>query len=65
MNDNMWRNPAVQRNVKHTKEMGFELTGPETGRLACGKEGSGRMSEPQAILGAIEKMASKIKRKKR
>ncbi len=65
MNDNMWRNPAVRRNVKRAKEMGFELSGPETGRLACGEEGTGRMSEPQVILGAIEKMASKIKRKKR
>ncbi|UCF43180.1 MAG: hypothetical protein JSV99_11480 [Planctomycetota bacterium] len=65
MNDNMWNNPAVQRNVKLAQEMGFELTGPETGRLACGEEGVGRMSEPQGILGAIEKMASKIKRKKR
>jgi phosphopantothenoylcysteine decarboxylase/phosphopantothenate--cysteine ligase len=65
MNDNMWSNPAVQRNVKRAKEMGFELTGPEAGRLACGEEGTGRMSEPQDILEAITKMASKIKRKKR
>jgi phosphopantothenoylcysteine decarboxylase/phosphopantothenate--cysteine ligase len=65
MNDNMWHNPAVQRNVKLAQEMGFELTGPETGRLACGEEGIGRMSEPQEILEAITKMASKIKRKKR
>ncbi|UCC21731.1 MAG: phosphopantothenoylcysteine decarboxylase [Planctomycetota bacterium] len=65
MNNNMWNNPAVQRNVKLAQEMGFELTGPETGRLACGEEGIGRMSEPQDILEAITKMASKIKRKKR
>jgi len=65
MNDNMWSNPAVQRNVKRAKEMGFILTGPEAGRLACGAEGVGRMSAPQDILDALEKMASKIKRKKR
>ena len=62
MNSNMWDNPAVQRNVKTVKEMGFELIGPEEGRLACGAEGVGRMSEPQDILEAIEKIASEIKK---
>jgi phosphopantothenoylcysteine decarboxylase/phosphopantothenate--cysteine ligase len=64
MNDNMWNNPAVQRNIKMVKEMGFQLIGPVEGRLACGTEGIGRMSEPQDILKAIEKIASKIKRHK-
>jgi phosphopantothenoylcysteine decarboxylase/phosphopantothenate--cysteine ligase len=63
MNSNMWNNPAVQRNVKTIREMGFELIGPEEGRLACGAEGIGRMSEPEDILEALEKIASKIKRK--
>jgi phosphopantothenoylcysteine synthetase/decarboxylase len=62
MNSNMWDNPAVQRNVKTVKEMGFELIGPEEGRLACGAEGVGRMSEPQDILEAIMKIASEIKK---
>jgi phosphopantothenoylcysteine decarboxylase/phosphopantothenate--cysteine ligase len=65
MNSNMWNNPAVQRNVTAVKEMGFELTGPEEGRLACGTEGVGRMSEPQDILEAMERIASKIKRRKK
>ena len=64
MNNNMWDNPAVQRNVKTVKEMGFQLIGPVEGRLACGKEGIGRMSEPQDILEAIEKIASKINKRK-
>jgi phosphopantothenoylcysteine synthetase/decarboxylase len=65
MNDNMWNNPAVQRNIRMVIEMGFQLIGPVEGRLACGTEGIGRMSEPQDILEAIEKIASKIKRRKR
>ena len=65
MNSNMWDNPAVQRNVEIVKKMGFELIGPEEGRLACGAEGIGRMSEPEDILEAIEKIASKTKRKKK
>jgi phosphopantothenoylcysteine decarboxylase/phosphopantothenate--cysteine ligase len=64
MNDNMWNNPAVQRNIKTLKKMGFQLIGPVKGRLACGTEGLGRMAEPQDILKAIEKIVSKIKHKK-
>ena len=64
MNNNMWTNAAVQRNVKTVKEMGFELIGPVKGRLACGTEAIGRMAEPQDILKVIEKIASKVKRGK-
>ena len=65
MNNNMWTNAAVQRNIKAVKGMGFKLIGPEKGRLACGTEGIGRMSEPQDILEAIEKIASEIKHNKK
>ena len=63
MNNNMWANPAVQHNVKTLKERGFQFIGPAEGRLACGAEGLGRMSEPQEILEAIEKIASNIKKR--
>jgi phosphopantothenoylcysteine decarboxylase/phosphopantothenate--cysteine ligase len=63
MNNNMWNNPAVQRNITTLKEMGFQTIGPVEGRLACGTEGIGRMAEPQDILGVIEKAAAKINKK--
>jgi len=63
MNNNMWNNPAVQRNVKTVKQMGFRLIGPAEGRLASGTEGIGRMAESQDIIKEIEKIASKIKRR--
>ncbi|MBC8217574.1 MAG: bifunctional 4'-phosphopantothenoylcysteine decarboxylase/phosphopantothenoylcysteine synthetase, partial [Planctomycetes bacterium] len=63
MNDKMWANPVVQNNVKTVKELGFQLIGPVEGRLACGAEGPGRMSEPQDITEAIEAIASKIKKR--
>ncbi|UCF15042.1 MAG: phosphopantothenoylcysteine decarboxylase [Phycisphaerales bacterium] len=63
MNNNMWANPVVQRNVEAIKDMGFQLIGPVEGRLACGAEGPGRMSEPQDIIEAIEQIASKIKKR--
>jgi len=64
MNTNMWNNPAIRHNVKILQERGFKFIGPAEGRLACGTEGIGRMSEPQEILEAIEKIASDIKKRK-
>jgi phosphopantothenoylcysteine decarboxylase/phosphopantothenate--cysteine ligase len=64
MNDNMWTNPAIQRNVAMVKKMGFQIIGPAKGRLACGTEAIGRMVEPQDILEAVAKIASKIKKHK-
>jgi phosphopantothenoylcysteine decarboxylase/phosphopantothenate--cysteine ligase len=61
MNSDMWDNPAVQRNIETVKKMGWEVAGPERGRLACGVEGIGRMSEPKDILEAIGKIASRLK----
>jgi len=61
MNNQMWSNPAVQRNIQTVKKMGFKIIGPETGRLACGVEGVGRMSEPENIFKEIVKIASQIK----
>ncbi|GAI11015.1 unnamed protein product [marine sediment metagenome] len=61
MNEKMWTNPAVVRNIRTVKKMGFEITGPDKGRLACGDEAVGRMSEPGEILKAMERIASKIK----
>jgi len=64
MNNNMWDNPAVQRNVEIVMQMGFQLVGPDKGHLACGTEAIGRMAEPQDIIKAIEKIASKIKKRR-
>jgi phosphopantothenoylcysteine decarboxylase/phosphopantothenate--cysteine ligase len=60
MNNNMWDNPAVQRNVKMVMQMGFVLIGPVKGRLACGSEAMGRMAEPEDIYHTIEKIASQL-----
>ena len=63
MNDKMWANPAVQANVKFAEKNGVKIVGPAQGRLACGSEGIGRMSEPLEILEAIEKIAGGLKNK--
>jgi len=58
MNNNMWENPAVKRNVKTVRDRNFEIIGPVRGRLACGTEATGRMSEPQDILERIARLTS-------
>lgn len=59
MNDKMWTNPAVQKNVESLKAAGISIIGPEKGRLACGTEGVGRMSEPVDIVKRLEQMMTK------
>ena len=53
MNNNMWEQPAVQRNVQRLKEDGVSILGPAVGWLSCRKQGPGRMVEPEAIVEAI------------
>ena len=53
MNTGMWTAPATQNNVKVLKERGVRMIGPESGMLACGDEGAGRMSEPETIVEEI------------
>jgi phosphopantothenoylcysteine decarboxylase/phosphopantothenate--cysteine ligase len=54
MNVNMWEHPATQANVATLAARGVRFVGPESGALACGWEGAGRMAEPEAIGAAVE-----------
>ena len=54
MNLRMWLHPATQRNVAQLKTDGVLFSGPDVGEMACGEYGPGRMSEPLAIVAAIE-----------
>ncbi len=53
MNDRMYRNPIVQRNIAKLKEMGVRFVEPETGNLACGTYGQGRLAETERIIGEL------------
>lgn len=55
MNVNMWRHPATEANVASLRARGVQIVGPESGELACGWEGQGRMAEPSAIAEAVER----------
>ena len=56
MNTGMWMAEATKQNVKTLKERGVRMIGPENGILACGDEGTGRMSEPETIVEEIRRI---------
>lgn len=52
MNCNMWQNIAVQENISKLKSRGVEFLEPETGFLACGYSGKGRLCSIDKIFNA-------------
>ncbi|CDF57884.1 bifunctional phosphopantothenoylcysteine decarboxylase/phosphopantothenate--cysteine ligase CoaBC [Thermobrachium celere] len=54
MNTNMYENKIVQRNIEFLKSMGYHFIEPESGRLACGAVGKGKLAEPEKIVEYIE-----------
>lgn len=60
MNTEMWRHAQVRENCAQLEKMGYQFVGPEEGMLATPseREGIGRMSEPETILGKIEEIFS-------
>ena len=58
MNTAMWENPVVQRNIETLRDLGWKIVEPETGRLACGDEGQGRLADPGLIFAFIKKLLS-------
>lgn len=53
MNTQMWECPAVQRNIAYLRSIGIHILEPESGELACGVSGTGRMPEPETIMQAL------------
>lgn len=54
MNTGMWENEAVQKNIKQLKSRGVIVLEPESGFLACGDEGKGRLPELGVIFEAVK-----------
>ena len=53
MNTNMYRNPILQRNITILKELGYNFVNPESGRLACGDVGEGKLAQPEVIVNEV------------
>lgn len=64
MNENMWNNPFVQENMSKLKKHGYHIIEPETGFLACGTNGVGRMKEPEEIFDRTVEIFSENKKLK-
>jgi len=52
MNVNMWNHPATQANLEILRKRGVKIVEPDSGYLACGMTGSGRLAENEAIVAA-------------
>jgi phosphopantothenoylcysteine decarboxylase / phosphopantothenate---cysteine ligase len=56
MNPVMWDHPATRRSIAQVQADGVSLVGPNSGDMACGEIGLGRMAEPDQIFEAIEEI---------
>ena len=55
MNTAMYENPVTQDNLTLLEQYGMEVIVPDSGRLACGDTGAGKMPEPEGLLQYIYK----------
>ena len=55
MNSNMWLHPATQANLETLRRRGHRIVEPDSGYLACGMTGPGRLADPAAIVEAIQR----------
>lgn len=56
MNTNMWNNKFIQENLEKLIRNGYSVLEPDSGFLACGTEGEGRMKEPEEIFNKTEEI---------
>ena len=62
MNVRMWEHPSTRENIAEIKKRGVHVIGPETGDMACGDYGMGRMTEPQSISKKIISETKEVNR---
>jgi phosphopantothenoylcysteine decarboxylase/phosphopantothenate--cysteine ligase len=55
MNDKMWANPLVARNVETLRAVGYHFLEPAAGHLACGSVGPGRLPATELITSEIDR----------
>jgi len=53
MNVNMWENAATQANVQTLRQRGVRIVDPDSGYLACGMIGAGRLASNEKIVDAV------------
>jgi phosphopantothenoylcysteine decarboxylase/phosphopantothenate--cysteine ligase len=58
MHTEMWEHPSVVDNIELLKSRGVIVVEPQSGRLAGGDIGTGRLADPETILQAIDEVLS-------
>jgi phosphopantothenoylcysteine decarboxylase/phosphopantothenate--cysteine ligase len=58
MHTEMWEHPAVQANVAVLRSRGVHVVEPESGRLAGGDVGAGRLASPESIVARVVEVLS-------
>lgn len=53
MNVNMWNHPATRANLEVLRQRGVSIVEPDSGYLACGMVGAGRLAANEAIVAAV------------
>jgi phosphopantothenoylcysteine decarboxylase/phosphopantothenate--cysteine ligase len=53
MNVNMWNHPATQANLEILRKRGVKIVEPDSGYLACGMTGTGRLAENETVVAAV------------
>ncbi|MCB0968164.1 MAG: bifunctional phosphopantothenoylcysteine decarboxylase/phosphopantothenate--cysteine ligase CoaBC [Ilumatobacter sp.] len=56
MHTEMWEHPAVVDNIATLRSWGVHIVDPESGRLAGGDSGAGRLAAPETIVAAVERL---------
>lgn len=59
MNSAMYENPIVQENIAYLKEKGYLFIEPDSGWLACGDKGSGKLPAPENIVKYVVELLEK------
>lgn len=62
MDEDMYLNEATSRNVSELKELGYWVIEPESGELASGLSGIGRLPEPETIFNETVKLLNGVKK---
>lgn len=54
MDLDMWLHPSTQKNIQNLRDFGCRIIAPESGELASGLTGQGRLAEPDHIIASLD-----------
>lgn len=61
MNPTMWGHPSTQRNLSQLRKDGVRIIEPDSGEMACGTIGPGRLNDPERIVAAALELLDQVR----